>query len=76
MPLYEYVCSDCNSEFELLVRGQQRPACPHCGSRSLDKQLSVPAAHTAGGSLPLCETPTSGGCGLPQCGPGRCAGLQ
>lgn len=74
MPLYEYACRSCDSEFELLIRGEEHPECPNCGGNRLDKQFSVPAAHMAGGaSLPICETPSSGGgCGLPQCGTGGC----
>ena len=73
MPIYEYVCRKCSDEFEVLVRGGEQPECPACGSNSLQKQFSVPAAH-AGKSmdLPMCDTPSSGGCGLPQCGQGRC----
>ncbi|MCH5377391.1 MAG: DUF1178 family protein [Planctomycetes bacterium] len=60
--------------FELLVRGEERPECPQCGSHQLDKQLSVPAAHTTGGhSLPVCDGSMSPTCGMPQCGGGRCA---
>jgi putative FmdB family regulatory protein len=75
MPLFEYVCDNCRDEFELLVRGAETPECPGCGSRSLTRQLSVVAAHTGGQrELPICTTPSSGGgCGLPQCGMGRCA---
>src|SRR5690606_5532042 len=31
MPLYEYTCGGCGKEFEVLVRGQEKPACPSCG---------------------------------------------
>jgi putative FmdB family regulatory protein len=74
MPIYEYSCDSCSSEFELLVRGSEKPACPDCGSTRLEKLLSVPAAHTGGSkSLPICESPVrGGGCGLPQCGSGSC----
>ena len=74
MPIYEYSCGDCRAEFELLIRGHESPECPQCGGTHLVKQFSVPAAHTGGSSsLPMCEMPPSGGCGLPQCGTGRCA---
>jgi putative FmdB family regulatory protein len=74
MPLYEYSCGKCRSEFELLVRGKETPSCPNCGSESLRQQLSVVAAHSASArDLPICSTPSAGGCGLPQCGMGRCA---
>jgi putative FmdB family regulatory protein len=72
MPLYEYACRDCNTEFELLIRGQEQPQCPHCESHELTRLLSAPAAHTAGRDLPLCTPATAGGCGLPQCGQGGC----
>jgi putative FmdB family regulatory protein len=74
MPIYEYTCDDCQVDFELLVRGTEQPECPTCGSAKLSKQFSVPAAHVSGSSqLPVCSPPmTGGGCGLPQCGAGRC----
>ena len=76
MPLYEYTCTSCESEFELLVRGGEKPRCPECDSPKLEKRLSVPAAHTAGSSreLPVCQPTPAGGCGLPQCGMGGCMG--
>jgi putative FmdB family regulatory protein len=73
MPLYEYQCSHCRAEFELLVRGQEELACPHCQSPKLTKLLSVPAAHsTSAAELPVCRPSPAGGCGLPQCGMGMC----
>jgi putative FmdB family regulatory protein len=77
MPIYEYNCEACESQVELLIRGSETPVCPECGSKRLEKLLSVPAAHTGGSksSLPICETPRAGGgCGLPQCGSGMCMG--
>ncbi|PQO26107.1 zinc ribbon domain-containing protein [Blastopirellula marina] len=75
MPLFEYTCEACQSQFELLVRGSEKPKCPECGSAKLEKAWSVPAAHTGGKSnqLPVCgPMPSGGGCGLPQCGTGGC----
>jgi putative FmdB family regulatory protein len=75
MPIYEYICQDCGHPFEVLVRGGQIPACEKCASTRLEKQWSVPAAHTAGrdSQLPVCDMPSRGpcgmgGCGLPECG--------
>ncbi|UUO08647.1 zinc ribbon domain-containing protein [Blastopirellula sp. J2-11] len=75
MPLFEYVCTECNCEFETLVRGDESAACPQCGATKLEKAWSVPAAHTSGASqsLPMTAPPSSmGGCGAPQCGGGGC----
>lgn len=73
MPIYEYNCGDCESDFELLVRGSDMPTCPACGGQHLEKQLSVPAAHSAGQNpLSMCETPSAETCGLPQCQMGGC----
>lgn len=67
MPLYEYVCRDCDRQFELLVRGSQPPICPECGSEQLTKLLSVVAAPGRGatGAGPADRPPGS-------CGPGCC----
>lgn len=73
MPLYEFSCDRCEREFEVLVRGADVPECPACGNRQLERLLSVPAAHVSGTrSLPVCPPTPSAGCGLPQCGSGRC----
>ena len=45
MPIYEYVCMECESHFEELVRGEQQVACPDCESAKVQRQFSVFAAH-------------------------------
>jgi putative FmdB family regulatory protein len=76
MPLYEYACRKCSSEFELLVRASETPRCPECDSKQLEKLLSVPAAPAgAARDLPMCSPTPRGGCGLPQCGTSGCANL-
>lgn len=74
MPLFEFECRQCHREVEVLVRGEEAPECPECGSLKLEKLLSAPAAHTRGAaSLPVCQpTPSPGGCGAPWCGTGAC----
>jgi len=64
MPLFEYRCPECHGEHEILVRGNQEPECPTCGSSTLEKRLSVPAAPAvATAAAPV------GGCGVgPPCG--------
>jgi putative FmdB family regulatory protein len=69
MPIYEYACKKCGSEFETLVRSTTVPQCPDCRSTELDKKLSVFA--TAGAEAAVAEGPC-GSCGHPG-GPGSCA---
>ena len=63
MPLYEFVCQDCNREQELLVRGEEIPACESCGSQQLTKLLSAPVAHSTGPSSAGSQSFPTGGCG-------------
>ena len=42
MPLYEYKCLACGSEFELLIlKASQVVACSSCGSQSVERTLSM-----------------------------------
>jgi len=67
MPLFAYVCKQCNVHSEILVRGEEKPVCPECGSKRLEKQMSHFAAvsGSSGGEIPACG---SGGC----CPTGTC----
>ena len=74
MPIYEYACPACADEFEVLVRGSEQPACPNCGSKKIERQLSVPAAHVSAGSrnLPVCQADSGPSCGQGFCRTGQC----
>jgi putative FmdB family regulatory protein len=51
MPIYEYYCPNCSTEFEKLVRLSEAniiPDCPECGEKHAQKKLSAFA--TSGGS--------------------------
>jgi len=73
MPLYEFTCTKCDKDFELLIRSSNwegTAACPHCGSKKLTKKLSVFASSVASSSSsagPACGLKPGGGCGC--CGP-------
>jgi putative FmdB family regulatory protein len=41
MPIYEYRCSECGEEFELLVFGEKKITCIKCGSQDVVKKFSV-----------------------------------
>ncbi|TSA16547.1 MAG: zinc ribbon domain-containing protein [Betaproteobacteria bacterium] len=72
MPIFEYQCTSCEKEFEMLVRGSSpAPECPDCHSTELHKKLSAFATITGGSSTPS-EMPAScQSCGNPG-GPGAC----
>ena len=40
MPLYGYHCRKCDKDSELLISGDEKPVCPACGSRRLDRLVS------------------------------------
>ncbi|MCZ6634089.1 MAG: zinc ribbon domain-containing protein [bacterium] len=71
MPIFEYVCQDCDHPFETLVQGSQQPECPACGSAKLAKQFSAFAVKAGGGSLASDFPPACATCGDPR-GPGAC----
>ncbi|MBP8128387.1 MAG: zinc ribbon domain-containing protein [Candidatus Hydrogenedentes bacterium] len=59
MPLFSYACAACGAKSEILVRGNEEPACPQCGSRRMEKQASHFAALSSAASAPACA---SGAC--------------
>ncbi|MFN2532327.1 MAG: zinc ribbon domain-containing protein [Pyrinomonadaceae bacterium] len=73
MPIFEYICTKCNSKFEKLLRGTTDVECPLCKSRKVEKQLSVFSASTARVDRPQeLLRGACGACGDPR-GPGSCA---
>ena len=67
MPLFEYRCQTCTKDVELLIRSDEQPVCPDCGSQDLDKLLS-----TGRGSVFKRRDPAAGG----RVPAERCAALQ
>ncbi|MEO7192081.1 MAG: zinc ribbon domain-containing protein [Vicinamibacterales bacterium] len=51
MPLFEYRCPACDTQFELLIRGGAVPTCPSCGGTSLERLLSLFAVTSEGTQL-------------------------
>ncbi len=69
MPIFDYTCADCGKTSELLVRSsRETPACPHCGSAKLEKQLPMVAVK----GLKSAHVHTNScGCGKPRGGCGN-----
>lgn len=69
MPIYEYICEDCQTEFEkIVINKQQEITCPKCAGTKNKLQLSVFATAGNGGSS---KGPSfSGGGGGGCCGGG------
>lgn len=68
MPIFEFVCSECGKEFDILISASKKDQveCPACGSSQLKKKLS--SFSTTGGSKPsspdscrICASAQSGG---------------
>ena len=78
MPIFEYVCRQCDHHFEAIVLGSKSASCPKCESKKLDQQLSRFAVQGKGSSESFGDSCSAdgegvcGSCGDPN-GPGACA---
>jgi putative FmdB family regulatory protein len=72
MPIFEYLCEDCNQAFESLQLGSREPECPKCHGKKLKEQISVFSVGAPRSSAPAMAAQ---GCGSPSCcmGSGGCA---
>ena len=63
MPLYEYLCEECQTVTEWLVgvgSGSEDPVCGECGSAAMRRMLSTFAAHNGSQSAPDSSAPCCG----------------
>jgi len=74
MPIFRYVCKECERGFEKIVQQSTAVECPSCQSQAVEKQLSV-FNLGGGGSRSFDRLPAAGPCG--SCGdprgPGSCS---
>jgi putative FmdB family regulatory protein len=71
MPIYEYVCEDCQTEFEkIVINKQQEITCPKCAGTKNKIQLSVFATANGSGSSSKGPSFSGGGGGGGCCGGG------
>ncbi len=74
MPLYEYACLDCRSQFDALrsINDADQPiACPDCESMHTSRRLSLFFAHSDGRAIAqsapscsACSTHACSTCGI------------
>ena len=72
MPIFEYICQECDHKFEAIVLGQQKPRCPKCESKRLQQQISKFAVATDSSAQAGPSPGPCGACGDPR-GPGACS---
>lgn len=73
MPIYEYVCDDCDTRFESLVMGSApEPDACDCGSSSIERVYSTFSAQSGSPVPDACPTPAEARCDAPACMGGMC----
>ncbi len=80
MPLYDFTCMDCGKDSEILIaRSDDEPVCSHCGSKKLEKKMSVTSSFSGSASSGFPGAGDTGCCGSNPshagcAGPGSCCG--
>jgi len=70
MPIYEYVCLDCRTPFEDLIRNkadEEALRCPGCGSGQLARQMSTFGVQGAVAKPITAGTKSCAGCTASSC---------
>jgi len=71
MPIFEYHCTECDKDFELLVFGDEHVSCPTCQGNKIKKLLSAFShksddgfSSSHGSSCSSCSATSCGTCGI------------
>ena len=75
MPLYEYICSECDSEFEKLrplSQSDQNADCPYC-HKPAQRKMSTFACFSMSGSGAPTRIAGTGGSSCSSCSSGNCS---
>jgi putative FmdB family regulatory protein len=75
MPIYEYICLDCNKKFETIRPMSQADsplACQTCGGENVKRKLAAFYAMSGGHSV----AGTSSSCDCGSCSGGNCSGCS
>ena len=73
MPIYEYICKDCNNKFEAMRSfsdADKEISCTHCGSTNTKRAVSKCFSCGSGGET-FSATSSGGGCA--GCSGGNCS---
>ncbi|MGD9143433.1 MAG: zinc ribbon domain-containing protein [Dehalococcoidia bacterium] len=75
MPLYEYVCSECDNKFEVLRpldQAENEACCPECQKSARRVMSTVSVFTTSPGGVPK-TVPGSTGSSCASCSSGNCS---
>ena len=73
MPIYEYFCESCKSQFEKLVFGDEAPQCPRCNEKNVKRVMSACGFVSKGGSGEVISR-SAGASSCTGCSATSCAG--
>ncbi len=66
MPIFEYHCTKCDKDFEVLVFGNQKVTCPHCNGKKIKKLLST-VSHKSDGEFTSSQGSACSSCSATTC---------
>ena len=67
MPIYEYVCGQCDHEFEKLIfNSSEKVGCPKCKCKKVSRRLSA-FAFSSGGKFKSTASSSCGSCASSSC---------
>jgi|YelNatPaOPRAMG01_1025707.scaffolds.fasta_scaffold11407_4 putative FmdB family regulatory protein len=73
MPIFEYACLKCGTEFESIIFKDEKPECPNCGSSEVEKKMST-FGISVGYRFRPASTGTKSSCST--CGASSCSGCS
>ena len=67
MPIYEYVCNQCDHEFEKLIfNSSEKVGCPKCKGKRVSRKMSA-FAFSSGGKFKSTASSSCGSCASSSC---------
>ena len=66
MPIFEYRCTKCNKDFEVLIFGAEKAVCPYCNGKKITKLLST-VSHKSDGEFTSSHGSSCTSCNATSC---------